>query len=98
MLTLALRGQLQFLQLAGVILVDHLLDRPEGKQQIPVAPTAAFGDHLGGLGCDEIPLLQLSDVLAHGILAHAYRLTDSFDAGPALVGPVVFTSPQETVH
>ena len=30
--TLALCSQLQFLQLAVVVLVDHLLDRPEGEQ------------------------------------------------------------------
>ena len=32
--TLALCDQLHFLQLAVIILVDHLLDWPEGEQQI----------------------------------------------------------------
>ena len=67
-------AKLQFLQLAVVILVYHLLDRPEGEQQIAVAPTAGLGDHLGGFCGDESSLLQLADVLADGILAHPHCL------------------------
>ena len=64
--TLALCSQLQFLQLAVVILIYHLLDRPEGEQQIAVAPTAGLGKHLCRFCGDESSLLQLTDVLADG--------------------------------
>ena len=43
-------------------------------------------------------LLQPADVLADGILAHAHRLPNCFDAGPALMRLAILTPFQETIH
>src|SRR5699024_9120532 len=47
---------------------------------------------------DESTLLQLPDVLADSVFTHAHCFSDGSDAGPALVGPVVFTPTQKAVH
>ena len=78
--------------------LHDLMSRPEGEPQIAIAFPVRFSNDLGGLGGDETSLLQLADVLAYGVLAHANRSADGLDAGPALVGLAILATPQETVH
>ena len=94
---LALRCQLQLRQLAGIVYINYPFDGPEGEPQIAITPAAGLGDDLGGFGGDKFPLLQPADVLAHRVLAHAHRLSNRLDAGPALVGPAILAPFQKTV-
>ena len=95
---LPLCSQFYPLQLSGVGFGDHILNWPEGEQKISAVPTTGFGGDLGRLGGDKLPLLQSADALAHRVLTHAHRLSNRFDAGPALMRLTVLAPFEVTIH
>ena len=66
---LLLRDFLQFHHLSLVGMVDGVLNRQDGVEQVPVAPLPTPGDNLGPFCSDETALFQ-----PQRVFAYRYRL------------------------
>ena len=77
-----------------MVVIDSLLDRTDGVEQIAVALQAIPGGDCRVLCTDELSILQLAHILVDGVLTHLYCAADSLVAGPALVGTTVLTAEQ----
>ncbi len=92
--SLMLNCHIHLRQLLVVELVEGQLDRADGVEQIAVALQTSLGGDHRALYTDELPLLQLTHILADGVGAHPNRSADSLVAGPALVGISILSAEQ----
>ena len=91
---LMLSRHIHLCQLLFVESVEDQLDQAYGVEQVAVALQTVPGSDCRVLCTDELPLLQLTHILADAVGAHPHCSADGLVAGPALVGTSVLTAEQ----